>query len=51
MTASRLFRGKLLRSTIITLAAWTALNFSYFVFFFWLPQVFPVVGNLMFYYF
>ena len=40
-----LFRGKLLRSTIITLAAWTALNFSYYGLFIWLPQVLPEVGN------
>ena len=40
-----LFRGELLRSTIITLAAWTALNFSYYGLFIWLPQVLPEVGN------
>ncbi len=40
-----LFRGKLLRSTIITLVAWSALNFSYYGLFIWLPQVLPEVGN------
>lgn len=40
-----LFRGELLRSTIITLAAWTAHNFSYYGLFIWLPQVLPEVGK------
>ena len=40
-----LFRGELLRATIVTLAAWTALNFSYYGLFIWLPQALPEVGN------
>lgn len=35
--AGDLFRGRLLRATVVTLAAWIALNFSYYGFFIWLP--------------
>jgi len=40
-----LFRGKLLKATIVTLISWVVLNFSYYGLFIWLPQVLPVIQN------
>ena len=40
-----LFRGRLVRATIVTVVAWVALNFSYYGLFLWLPRVLPQVQN------
>ena len=39
-----LFRGRLARRSVVTLVAWTALNFSYYGLFLWLPIVLPDFG-------
>ncbi len=41
MPMSSLFRGKLRRSSWVTIAVWIALNFSYYGLFLWLPTVLP----------
>ena len=41
---SALFKGKLARRSVVTIVAWTALNFSYYGLFLWLPLVLPDFG-------
>ena len=41
---SALFEGKLARRSIVTIVTWTALNFSYYGLFLWLPLVLPDFG-------
>ena len=40
-----LFKGKLLKATVVTVISWVVLNFSYYGLFIWLPQVLPSVQN------
>jgi len=39
-----LFRGKLARRSVVTMVTWTALNFSYYGLFLWLPTILPDFG-------
>ncbi len=41
---SGLFRGKLIRRSMVTISTWIALNFSYYGLFLWLPFVLPQFG-------
>ena len=42
--ASALFRGELLRRSIVTVVTWSALNVSYYGLFLWLPTILPDRG-------
>lgn len=41
---SALFRGELLRRSIVTIVTWSALNVSYYGLFLWLPTILPERG-------